>query len=536
MTMRGESIQLTATPVFETSGTRPNLKDDLLVVGRALGTRWKLILSIVLMALVAGIAVMWIATPTYRSSVDILVDPRARTLVGMDVVPAGLGSSSYGSDTALVDSQLQLVQSRAVLAAVVTKLGLDAAAPPPPSLFATLSGLGKIILYGPHKSDLDTGTPLDKAITGLQSTLKVERLGNTYVLRVTAAAKSATGAADIANAIAETYLAQSQAAIDKETTDTSRALEDRLAQLKQTTDAAQQALERYRTDNGLVDVQGLMVDEQQLRDLNDEATKANIAAAAAQASFDEIERLKGQPAAQLAASNSLSSTTADAIRAQLNTAYADEISLSGLYGPNHPTLVQARKRRAALEQALMQEFRRIETRAASELKTAQSNAAALQVLLQQAESRRATSNEASIKLGELKTAADNAKSIYDAFALRAAQTREQINLPTNTARIIAAAEPSATPSDPKLPVVLGIAAAFGILFGTGTAWLLHLLFGTAGSAPRLGVPRLVKRRAAPPPPTKSGPRVAVVATTAPAAVGPAPTTTPRRRPINGLFR
>ena len=129
MTMRGESIQLTATPVFETSGTRPNLKDDLLVVGRALGTRWKLILSIVLMALVGGIAVMWIATPTYRSSVDILVDPRARTLVGMDVVPAGLGSSSYGSDTALVDSQLQLVQSRAVLAAVVTKLGLDAAAP-----------------------------------------------------------------------------------------------------------------------------------------------------------------------------------------------------------------------------------------------------------------------------------------------------------------------------------------------------------------------------------------------------------------------
>ena len=74
------------------------------------------------------------------------------------------------------------------------------------------------------------------------------------------------------------------------------------------------ALERYRTDNGLVDVQGLLVDEQQLRDLNDEATKANIAAAAAQASFDEIERLKGQPAAQLAASNSLSSTTADAIR------------------------------------------------------------------------------------------------------------------------------------------------------------------------------------------------------------------------------
>ena len=485
---------------------------------------------------------MWQAQPTYRSTVDILVDPRARTVVGMDVVPAGLGSSSQGSNSGLVDSQVQLLQSRVVLGTVIDKLGLDQLAEPSsaPSLMKTLSSGLKAILYGPNRSDFEGASAADRALSQLQSSLRIERLGNTYVLRVSVSSRSPQSAADIANAVAQAYVEQGQDAINAETRTTADALESRLSQLKQNSDDAQQALEKYRSDNGLLNSQGVMVDEQQLRDLNDQVTRASVDTEAARARLAEIDRLKDLPASALASTNTLSSPGADAIRTQLDAAVADENSLSALYGPQHPTLILAQHKRMALETALLQEFRRIETRAASDYKTAQNAEQSLKTLLSQYETRRSTSNEAAIRLRELQAAADAARSIYDAFSLRAAQTREQIDLPTNTSRIISAAEPSSQPSDPRLPVVLATSLAVGLLVGVGLAWCLHLIQG--GIAPWNGGERRSRKvhvRTAPAqrnaPETRSASARDAILASSSQSKSPRPEAR-RSRPLAGLFR
>src|SRR6185437_588610 len=67
-------------------------------------------------------------------------------------------------------------------------------------------------------------------------------------------------------------------------------------------------------------------------------------------------------------------------------------------------------------------------------------------------------------------------TLYDSFAQRAAQAREQVDLPTTTIRVISPAEPSPQPSDPRPALVLGTAFGVGLALGVGLAWLLHLLF------------------------------------------------------------
>lgn len=541
MDLRGDTIRISATTVSEDRDARPNLKHDLEVVALALGSRWRMIAVVVVLSICCGVAYMWQAQPSYKSTVDILIDPRPRTVVGLDVVPTGLGSSSLGSDSGLVDSQVQLLSSRTLLTTVIQKQGLEVqTAAPHASLSGGLSGLLKTLLYGPNRTDYEGATSFDRALSQLQSSLKIERLGNTYVLRVTVTSDSPQRAADVANSIAATYVEQGQDAVDQETRQTADALDARLTQLKASSDQAEQALEKYRRDNGLLDAQGVTVDEQQLRDLNDQVTKASVDAETARARMAEIDRLKGLPASALAATNVMTSPTAEALRAQLDTAMADETSLAAIYGKQHPTLILARQKRAALERALLQEFSRIQGRAASDYQAALDGQQRLKALFTQYEQNRADSNEAAIRLKELQGAADVARTLYTSFSQRAAQAREQIDLPTNTARVISTAEPSSQPSDPRLPVVLGTAAAAGLMLGIGLAWLLYLL----------GVPTARSRHDAPHPSAPRGSR------TGPGGLAPnfgrrggrddnaaqpadAPRLTPalaRRRVIAGLFR
>uniref|UniRef100_UPI001954116A Wzz/FepE/Etk N-terminal domain-containing protein n=1 Tax=Klebsiella aerogenes TaxID=548 RepID=UPI001954116A len=63
----------------------------------------------------AALTFLVLATPLYLSKTQLLIDPRAKRVLQTEVVPTGLGSSSQGDDTLLVDSQVEIIGSDAVL-------------------------------------------------------------------------------------------------------------------------------------------------------------------------------------------------------------------------------------------------------------------------------------------------------------------------------------------------------------------------------------------------------------------------------------
>jgi len=479
MEAQNESQFYRAIPVVE-QRPQPSLADDLRAIVAALGNRWRLILLCMLVASSVGVGYLWFTAPTYESNAEILLDPRERKLVDNDVVAGGLGSSSQGADASQVESQVEILKSRSVLTALIAQQDLEN--DPDFGGGAGRSSLpvrlAKTLLYGPNSPSYLGQSAFDRAMTALVDAIKVERVGNTYVLRITVAAAAPEKAAALANGLAELYLAEGQSASRTSSEEAAAALEARLAELGAQSDDAQRAVEQYRADNGLLGADGILVDEQQLRDLNDQVTKASIDTQAARSKLDEVQRLAAEPLSATAGSSILSSTVVEDLRAQLDTARAEETSLSGIYGARHPLLIAATEKRRALENGMADEIRRIASRIESDYEQALKTESSLNAMLSQAETRRAASNNASIQLRELERRADSTQQLFETFSVRASEIREQTDLPTNNARIISPAIINSQPTGPRLVLSLSIALALGLIIGVTLAWLLHLLNGT----------------------------------------------------------
>jgi uncharacterized protein involved in exopolysaccharide biosynthesis len=450
---------------------QPGLADDIRALLTAFSSRWRLILVIMVAFLAIGVGYIWLSAPAYTSSVEIFTDPRERNLIDLGVTPTGLGSSSQGADVTLVESQIAIVGSRWVLTRLIEREGLEQDPEfnsEPSGLGATLRGLAKRVIYGPNADALARATPFDRTLARLQRAVVVKREGQTYVLSISVTTRSPVRSAQLANALASIYLSEGQSAADSRAQESARSLEARLDELRRTSEASQKAVESYRTANGLVGTQGALIDERQLTDLSAQVVAASVASETARARLDTLRR--GGAAAA-------TSDVATQLRLQLDQARALESAVAGTYGTRHPRLVNVRDNVVALQRAFDAEIARVVERAATDYRNAQQTEASLKTMLTQATERLSRSNTASVKLRELEQVAAQNRSLYDAFATRAKQAREQVALPTTTARIISAAEPASAPSEPRLVVVFAASLFLGAVTGLGVAWSLWLFSG-----------------------------------------------------------
>jgi polysaccharide biosynthesis transport protein len=471
---------------------RVTLADDIRTVWRAFTYRWKMIVLVVLVFGGLGLGYMWTATPGYESSVEILVDPRERDLVDGEVAKTGLGSSSYGADASLVESQVGIITSSSVLGRLIeefnlendSEFGLNSA-----SLTGTISSAIKAIVYGPNFSNYDSQTPFDRALEKLYGAIAIERVGNTYIMRIAVTTEDPVKSAKLADGIARIYLAEGQGASNSSSEEAAVALEARLDELRIEAEAARQAVEDYRVANRLLGADNLMLDEAQLRDLNDQVTQARIATESARNWLEEVTRVGDAPATATLSGNTLSSGLVEQLRTQLDLAVAEEQSLSATMGPRHPTLGKARERRQALEASLAAEFGRIEGSAESGYQSSLANQQKLEAMLAEYEGRQAEANTASVRLNDLQRVADTKTGVYQSFLTRAIEARQQIELPTSTARIISPASISSRPSEPRLMIVIAVSLFLGVVLASGIAWLQHVLLGTPAASATTAGPR-----------------------------------------------
>ncbi len=464
-----------------------SLAEDLRVLARAFSSRWRLIAGIASLFILAGFVFVWLTPKTYTSTVSIFIDPRERGLVDLGVAPTGMGSSSQGADGALVDSQMTILTSRSVLGKLVERERLDA----DPTFVSDVTGpLAELrravatLLYAGDRSRVDDVSPFDKALVGLQKAVEVKRVDNTYVLDVSVTTGSPTGSATLANALSDIYLSDGQSVVDDSARESAASLEARLVELGRITEEAQQAVEIYRRENGLLDTAGVPLAERQVGELNSQLLGASVAAEAAKAALDALrESGAGASASELASQ----------LRMEIGQARAEESTLTDTYGPRHPRLIRAQEHRRALEKALDAELARVLAKAQADYRAAAAQQAALEGMLARAQEKLAHSNAASVKLRELEQAAKQNRELFDSFSTKAKQAREQISLPATTARVISPARPATRPTAPRAKLILAASAFLGCVVGFGTAWILYLLIGPPKRRRRVFLQPLRKR-------------------------------------------
>lgn len=428
-----------------------------------------LILAAAFAGLSLALLFVLFSTPLYLSGTQLLIDPRSKRILQGEVVPSGLGTSSSGADSLLVDSQAEIIQSDPVLRRVVADRKLDQ----DPEFTTGGGGPGLVTrlreLMG--QTPPPAAAPADLAVERLRRLLRVKRVGNTYIIDVSVFSREPQKAAAVANAIASTYLAQVTTITSSSTRETTESLNARLDGLRRSVTQAEDKVEAYRRQSGLVGAQGVLVDEQQLQDMNARLGAARAKREEAQSRFDQAQRMARRGASSAAAADGLDSATMSALRARLAELEQAVARMQLEFGPRHPELRQLQAQRGAVVQQLNQEIKVLVERSQNDLALARRNESSIASGLEQLKRRSLQNSEAQIKLRELQREADAARSLLESVLTRAKQSGQQEDLPAENFRVLAAAVPSHRVAYPPALVVLAAGLGLGLLLGCLAAWI-----------------------------------------------------------------
>lgn len=454
---------------------------DLYEFWSALADRRRLIILTTLAALFAALAYVWITPPQFSATAQVLIDPRKRDIVKQEIVPSGLGQSSLGADTFLLDSQVELMLSDGLLRALVAKRGLasdpEFAAPGSDGVLRLAKDLVKFVLAGPMGASLPGQSGADRALETLRRQLSIKREGNTYVINVRVRSKDPEKSAAIANTLLELYLDRNVQAARSRIEYAEGLLTGRLVELRRAAIETRKTAETFRAQNGLLRAKETPMVEQQMLEINEQLAAARANTRRALAYWEQVRSLKGAGFERALASGVLKSELIETLQAQYSVLAGREASLARALMPAHPGLRAVRDEKNAVRQEIARELSRLAGRAKSDYEVARANESSLAGDLANAELKTAKVNQAAVKLRELEQDAQAASEIYTEFLSRAKDAREQAGLPTDSARIISAAVPPTKPTWPILPLIYGLALLAGLMAGVFLSWLLHILSG-----------------------------------------------------------
>jgi uncharacterized protein involved in exopolysaccharide biosynthesis len=468
----------------------PSIGEELRVVARALISRSALIAGTVFASLLLCVGYLWIAEPQYASTAQILIDPRSKQLLEREVAPTGLGSSSLGPDTLLLDSQIEVIRSQSVMDEVIGlhKLADDpefgkAASDGASALLAKIAGW---VVRGPHQASLPQETPHDQALRKLLAALRVERVNNTYVVAITVRSTDRFKAAAIANSISSTYVNESNNASKVLAEEAAVSLSQPLEKLQREANQSDRKIEQFRAHNGLSGTPEMLVVEQQLKEVSTLLTAAKTATQEEKARWREGEAVSRSGARHLNNVSALQSPLLTQLLIQLNTELAGEAEQDASLLPLHPQAKAMVQKREALERAATAEVREIVARLKSNYELARRNEHEIETRFNALETKLAQSRMAGIKLNEMTAEAATQEELVRSFMNRAKQAAQQVGLPASTTRIIARATPASRVSSPPALTLLLASGALGLMLGVVWAWIMHLLHGSPVERGRAG--------------------------------------------------
>ncbi len=221
----------------------------LRAVVRALTSRWRIILSIAVVPVLLTVLAYWTVQPKYSATARILIDPRPRQVLEHEVAQTGMGTSSLGGDILMLDSQARILDSRELLSKVASAVELDRKMSAGNFLMANLRQVIPWIERGPRAARLPTPSDLDSAVERLQSNLRIDRVGNTYIYDVTFTSPDRDEAANVANAVIAAYIQTKNEKFRNRVLENLHALDKQLVMLRTEYDRANAQLLEFRSSS-----------------------------------------------------------------------------------------------------------------------------------------------------------------------------------------------------------------------------------------------------------------------------------------------
>jgi uncharacterized protein involved in exopolysaccharide biosynthesis/Mrp family chromosome partitioning ATPase len=438
---------------------------------------------------------------TWAGSAEVMLDQRRNTVTELSAV-----LSQLPNDPATLQNQIQILSSRELAGQVVDRLHLTDdpefnAAAGRPGLAAVLSLLNPRNWFG-DDSTLPATRQRDRTIDAFLKHVTVSAQGLSTAVTVTVTSQNPDKAALLANTLADAYVESQVAAKVKATAATTGWLNQRLQDLSQQLQAQEEAVQRYKAENGLTDSgPGNSLVDQQLVGISAQVVQARSDLAEKQAIMNRIDQLMGSGNAA-----DVGQIVSSPLIVQLRTQQAELLREEGLatskYGPLHPKMQTIQAQKHDLDVKINQEVRRLAESAASDVMVARAHLASLQGSLAGTERTANDQNLARVQLQALESNAASTRTMYEAFVQRLRQSQNADEVQTPESQIISRAAVPSMPSGPKRTLIVAAALPLGLLLGLMTALLLEklgpLMPVRVNGAPRAAIMRPAGSRPGPP--------------------------------------
>ena len=386
--------------------------------------------------------------PIYESTATIDVDVQAPSeIIGQDSI-----RSTYRNPDQVLATQMKLIQSDAVLRPVAEQYHL---------LRSPEQQKGVTTEQAQRNAEAPVG------IGGL----KVTRPPNTYLLQINYRSVDPHRAADVANAIADSYIAHTYEIRIGSSAKLSSFMAKQLDELKAKMEQSSLALAQFEKDLDVVNPEEKTnILSARLLQLNTEYTTAQGDRVSKEAAWNAIQSGSIEAAAVSSQGQSLAN-----LNNSLNEAKQHFAQVTSTFGTNHPEYRKAASELAEVQKEFDDTRRSISDRIGVEFHQSQNREEMLKKTLDDTKAQWDQLNARSFEYQRFKQEADTDRTLYNELIKKIRESDINAGFRNNNIRISDDARPALYPVFPNIGMNLILAFLFSSFLAIGGALLLDRL-------------------------------------------------------------
>lgn len=415
---------------------------------RTLRARYKIVLLLLAVTVVAAFAVSLLMPKTYKATTSLVlnnkgIDPVTGLNVPVQLTPGYL------------PTQVDIVKSKIVALKVIDDLKL-AEAPAAKERFAKME-------YGET-------TIQDWLADGLRANLTVEPARDSSVLNITFKGDDAEYVARIANAFAAAY---QQVSVDLKVAPAQKAsgyINDQIKLLRENFEAAQNKMSAYQKENNIFSSDNkLDVETARLNELSSQLVMAQGQSMEATSRQRQVQSNAG------GSPDVLSNPLIQTLKSRLSEAEAKFADTSAKLNINHPQYIAAKSEVDNLRANLNRQIGLASTGVISNARIQQQREAEVRAALNAQKEKVLALNGARDELSVLANEMENAKRAYETASQRLTQTNLEGQSTQSDISVLTAASVPRSPAGPRMLLNLLLALVVGSILGIAAAIAMELL-------------------------------------------------------------
>lgn len=424
---------------------------QLLLIVRA---RYRLILSMILITVVAAMVLCMVLPPRFVASTTLVIDSKGIDPVTGALLPVQLISSNMATE-------LDIVQSRAVALKVVRMLKLADNPDTKQNFMDSMDGVGSIEEW---------------LAGGMLRRLDVKPSRESRLIDITFTHNNPEFSAIAANAFAAAYI---QTSLDMKVAPARGSatwFDTQLKQLREQLENAQARLSKYQTDKGITSTdQKMDVDSAKLAEISSQLVQVQAQAYENASRQKQLEEFSSKNRSVDSLPEVLSSPVIQELKARLSIAETRLNQASNTLGVNHPEYQRAQSEVTSVRKKLADEVSTAAAVIGNNLRIIKARERELQDALAAQKARLLDLNRHRDELGVLMKEVDNAQRAYETASQRHAETSLESRVDQSTIVVLNPAVAPTQPAFPKRPLIAALAAVLGAFLGIGFALAVEML-------------------------------------------------------------